>query len=119
MTKPHESTPLPESAVATCQLPVEVSFSGRPRSTWLARFAVLYLDRSLHRCRDRIRRAWVRVRDVNGRRHGIDQLCSLELRLVDGATLHLSDLAESPQLGLRRLSQRARRLLLERRRRTW
>lgn len=99
----------------TPRLPVEVRFAGRPRSHWLARFADLYLNRALHRFHHRIVHVLLRVRDVNGKRGGVDQQCSLSLRLADGHGVFLRELAETPKAGVILLSRRAQRLLVDRR----
>lgn len=73
------------------------------------------IDRTLHRFHKRIANVLVRIQDVNGNRGGCDQKCSLEIVLIDGQRLYLSDLAETPRRGISRLLQRTRRLLQERR----
>lgn len=131
MNKPQSLLPSPNATVdahaesrtqhgrevEVAPLPVDVRFGGRRRSSWVARFAAMLLDRALTRFRSRIDSATVRVRDVNGRRGGVDQHCSLELRLADGQRLHVEDLAETPKAALQRIVRRARRLLREHRRR--
>ncbi len=104
------------ASAPTPPLPVEVRFAGRPRSHWLARFADLYLNRALHRFRHRVVHALLRVRDINGKRGGVDQQCSLELQLADGHGVFLRELAETPKAALVRLSRRAQRLLVDRHR---
>jgi hypothetical protein len=104
------------AAAPTPRLPVEVRFAGRPRSHWLARFADLYLNRALQRHRHRVVHALLRVRDVNGKRGGIDQQCSLALQLVDGQGLFLRELTATPKEAVIRLSRRAQRVLVDRRR---
>jgi hypothetical protein len=82
----------------------------------LARFADLYLNRALQRHRHRVVHALLRVRDVNGKRGGIDQQCSLALQLVDGQGLFLRELTATPKEAVIRLSRRAQRVLVDRRR---
>jgi hypothetical protein len=98
-------------------VPVRVLFSGRVRSAAVTRWAMARIHRTLHRFQRRIANVLVRIHDVNGHRGGLDQQCSLEIRLVDGQHLYLSDLAETPRRGIARLLQRSRRLLDERRKR--
>lgn len=104
------------AAAPTPRLPVEVRFAGRPRSHWLARFADLYLNRALQRFRHRVVHALLRVRDVNGKRGGVDQLQRQRALLVDGQGVFLRELAATPKEGVIRLSRRAQRVLVDRRR---
>ncbi|MFY7950029.1 MAG: hypothetical protein ACOVRP_12505 [Gemmatimonas sp.] len=104
------------AAAPTPRLPVEVRFAGRPRSHWLARFADLYLNRALQRFRHRVVHALLRVRDVNGKRGGVAHQCSVALQRVDGQGVFLRELAATPKEGVMRLSRRAQRVLVDRRR---
>ncbi len=113
---PAGSADVQGASAPTPRLPVEVRFAGRPRSHWLARFADLYLNRALQRHRHRVVHALLRVRDVNGKRGGIDQQCSLALQLVDGQGLFLRELTATPKEAVIRLSRRAQRVLVDRRR---
>jgi hypothetical protein len=109
--EPRSSAPQQEP------LPVDVHFAGRARDPSLVRFAADRMARALARFRDRVTSARVRVRDVNGRRGGIDQLCSVELALAEGGRLYLTEQADRVERALARLAQRLRRVLAERRRR--
>ena len=96
---------------------IQVNFFGRRQSRAVATFARDLLARALGRFVALVRDVHVRVRDVNGRRGGVDQLCSLDVRLADGGHLYLSDLAGQPESALRRLARRSKRILQRRARR--
>lgn len=115
-TMPCRSSVPSGSTPTAARLPVEVRFAGRPRSHWLARFVDLYLNRALQRFRPRLQHALLRVRDVNGKRGGVDQQCSLALQLVDGQGIFLRGMASTPKAGVVELTRRAQRLLADRRR---
>ena len=96
-------------------LPVRVLFSGRARSSAVTRYAMARIHCALRRFHNRIANVLVRIHDVNGKRGGCDQQCSMEVQLINGQRLYLSDLAETPKRGIARLLHRTRRLLQERR----
>ena len=98
-------------------LPVDVHFAGRERDPSLAGFAAVRIGKALARFHRRVKAVRVQVRDVNARRGGIDQLCSIEVALADGERLYLSEAAEHAGRALLRLTRRVRRLIADRRHR--
>ena len=88
-----------------------VHFLGRRRSRRVVDFAQRILERSLSRVHQPIREIRLRIRDENGPRGGIDHRCSLEIRMAQGRSLYLHELATEPESAVHRLAQRAARLL--------
>ena len=90
---------------------VLVSFLDRHPSEKLAWFARRSLTFALDRFAPRIREVALRVRDVNGPRGGVDQRCSLEIRLVGASDIHMNDIDASAERCVHRLARKASRLL--------
>lgn len=90
---------------------VLVSFLDRYPSEQLAWFARRRLMFALDRFAPRIREVAVRVRDENGPRGGVDQHCSLEIKLVGASDIHMHDIDASAEKCVHRLAQKASRLL--------
>lgn len=90
---------------------VLVSFLDRHPSEQLAWFARRSLCFALDRFAPRIREVALRVRDENGPRGGVDQRCSLEIRLLGASDVHLHDVDASAEKCVHRLSRKAARLL--------
>lgn len=88
-----------------------VHFLGRRRSRRVTEFAQRMLQRALGRVGQPIRDIRLRIRDENAARGGIDHRCSLEIRMQQGGSLILHELAAEPESAVHRLAQRASRLL--------
>lgn len=92
---------------------IVVAFQDRNASEQLAWLARRTLTQALDRFAARIRDITVRIRDENGSKGGIDQHCSLALRIAGGRELHLHDTDADAAPALHRLAHRAARLLRE------
>jgi hypothetical protein len=90
---------------------VFVSFVDRHPSESIAWFARRSLTFALDRFAPRIREVALRVRDENGPRGGVDQRCSLEIKLLGASDVHLHDIDASAEKCVHRLAQKASRLL--------
>lgn len=90
---------------------VLVSFLDRRPCEQLAWFARRSLLFALDRFAPRIREVALRVRDENGPRGGVDQRCSLEIKLVGTGDVHLHDVDASAEKCVHRLARKAARLL--------
>lgn len=88
----------------------------------LAVFARRSLEFALDRFSARIGDVSLRVADENGPRGGVDQTCSLAVKVVGGPELHFRDIDSSPERCVHRLARRAasslRRAVARRRERT-
>lgn len=92
-------------------LNILISFQDRrpcEQVAWVARRAI---EHALDRFAQRIRDVTVKIRDENAQKGGIDQHCSLSLRVHGGREFHLHDIDSSPQNALHRLAARAARLV--------
>ncbi len=90
---------------------VLVSFLDRRHDENLAWFARRSLGFALDRFAARIAEIRLRVRDENGPRGGLDQTCSLAIRLQGAKELHLQDRDSAAEKAIHRLARRAARTL--------
>ncbi|MBL8752295.1 MAG: HPF/RaiA family ribosome-associated protein [Planctomycetes bacterium] len=93
---------------------IVVSFKDRAPCERLAWYARRALGSALDRFAARIRDVTVRIRDENGAKGGVDQHCSIAMRVDGGQELHLHDIDATPESALHRLARRAARLVRER-----
>jgi hypothetical protein len=93
---------------------IVVAFKDRSPSEHLAWTARRALAAALDRFAARIRDVTVRIRDENGAKGGIDQHCSVAVRVVGGQELHLHDIDATAEPALHRLARRAARLVRDR-----
>jgi hypothetical protein len=90
---------------------IVVTFQDRTASEHLAWVARRAVAQALDRFAARIHDVTVRFRDENGKKGGIDQHCSLALRVAGGRELHLHDTDAEAEPALHRLVHRAARLV--------
>jgi hypothetical protein len=93
-------------------LSILVLFQNRSPSEELAWFARRTLGFALDRFRARIADVALRVRDENGSKGGVDQHCSLQVKVVGGGgDVFLQDVDASAEKCVHRLAKRAVRAL--------
>ncbi len=64
------------------------------------RFAFDHLD-------NRVRRVWVRLSDINGRRGGIDKRCQVQVKLANSSDVVIADVQTDLYLAVSRAVERA------------
>jgi hypothetical protein len=92
-------------------MPILVLFQNRSPSEELAWFARRTLGFALDRFRTRIADVALRVRDENGEKGGVDQHCSLQVKVRGSADVFLQDVDASAEKCVHRLARRAARML--------
>ena len=84
-----------------------IFFRDRSPCERLAVFARRSLEFALDRFSQRIADVSLRVSDENGPRGGVDQTCSLAVKLVGGNDLHFHGIDSSPERCVHRLARKA------------
>jgi ribosome-associated translation inhibitor RaiA len=65
------------------------------------------LEFALDRIRARVRRVYVRLSDINGRRGGIDKRCQLQVQLTDTSDVVVADVQRDLYVAMTRAVDRA------------
>ena len=77
----------------------------------LREYAVHRLSFALRRFERRIRRITVRIADVNGRKRGVDSLCSMSVDLIDGGQIFVKAISAWPFAAVSQAASRLTKVL--------